>query len=161
MRNGILRKGLFGWILGAAMLASVAMIGSVAYAQDLFTTEPSQTTTAHKAPPLDVAGTWSGPIDDSVAGPGTVEFQLTQQGETVGGTWSFEFNAGSGIGTVTGKATSKSVKLKFHVTGATKGCDGIFASTSATSGSITGDYQSKGCGGTDDKHEKGTITLSP
>ena len=159
MRNEISRKGLFGWLLGAAMLASIALTGSPAQAQGLFSTEPSQSPTADKAPPLDVAGTWSGPVDDSLAGEGTSELNFTQKGETVGGTWSFEF-PDSGVnleGSLTGKVTSKSLRFKFHPDGAKKSCNGIFASTSATSSSITDKYHAAGCNG----KEKGSMTVSP
>ncbi len=161
MRNEISRKGLFGWLLGAAMLASIALMGSAAQAQDLFSTEPSQSPTADKAPPLDVAGMWSGPIDDNKAGEGTMELDFTQKGETVGGTWSFEFpdTGYSGEGALTGKVTSTSLKFKFHPDGTKKSCHGIFASTSATSSSIAGKYHAAGC--SDGNNEKGSMTVSP
>jgi len=68
MRNEISRKGLFGWLLGAAMLASIALTGSPAQAQGLFSTEPSQSPTADKAPPLDVAVRGQGLL--TIAWPG-------------------------------------------------------------------------------------------
>ena len=151
----------FGWFLGAALLASIALMGSAAQAQDLFRTEPSQSPSAHKAPPLDVAGTWSGPVNDNEAGEGTFEVDLTQKGKTVGGTWSFEFpdTGYSGEGTLRGKVTNTSLKFNFHPDGTAKSCNGIFASTSATSSSITGNYHAMGCA--HGNKEKGSITLSP
>ena|ERR1700677_1723885 len=163
MRNEISRKGLFGWLLGAAMLASIALTGSAAQAQDLFSTDPSRSPTADKdkAPPLDVAGTWSGPVHDNKGGDGTFEFNFTQKDYKVGGNFSVAF-PDIGVyndGTLTGTVTSKSLKFKFHPDGTGKSCHGIFASTSATSSSITGKYHFAGCA--DGNNEKGSTTVSP
>lgn len=51
-------------------------------------------------------GTWSGTIQDSVAGNGTIRVALTQAGTTLVGTWSASFvgsdNGGSLVGLVNG-----------------------------------------------------------
>ena len=163
MRNEISRNGLFGWLLGAAMLAGVALIGSPAHAQDLVSPEPYQSPTAdkHKAPPLDVAGMWSGPVEDNKAGPGTITLEFTQTGGTVGGTYELDFPDSDlfSEGSLTGKATSKSLKFKFHPDGTKKSCHGIFASTSATSGNVIGKYHAAGC--SDGNNEKATLNFSP
>jgi len=39
----------------------------------------------------DLTGTWTGTIQDSVAGTGTVLFTFSQTGTTVSGTWQFTF----------------------------------------------------------------------
>ncbi len=144
------------------MLAGVALIGSPAHAQDLVSPEPYQSPAADqgKAPPL-VSGMWSGPVDDNKGGAGTMDLNLTQIGETVGGTWSLTFPEISAYGSssLTGKVTSNSLKFKFHPDGTKKSCHGIFASTSATSSSIAGKYHVAGC--SDGNNEKGSVTVSP
>lgn len=41
--------------------------------------------------PPDLAGNWSGTVDDDVCGPGTVALTISQNGCAVGGTWSSSF----------------------------------------------------------------------
>lgn len=59
-------------------------------------------------------GQWSGTIQDSVAGPGTVTVTLTQSSSTLSGTWQAAFTAGSNGGSAVGTINGNQVVLELH-----------------------------------------------
>lgn len=59
-------------------------------------------------------GQWSGTIQDSLAGPGTVSTTFTQSGSDVGGTWQASFSAGSNGGTAVGLINGSQLILELY-----------------------------------------------
>ena len=90
--------------------------------------------------PPDIAGPWSGTINDSAAGSGRLSVSFDQSQCSLGGSWQTAFAApdASGSGTVTGDADGSSVSFTlvtktpgacgYQATGALQGSDEISAS---------------------------------
>jgi len=68
------------------------------------------------APPA-IAGTWSGAINDSRAGGGTLTIGFTQSACALGGTWQTQFSdpSSDGSGTLSGNADGTQVSLNLMV----------------------------------------------
>ena len=68
------------------------------------------------APPA-IAGTWSGAINDSRAGGGTLTIGFTQSACALGGTWQTQFSdpSSNGSGTLSGNADGTQVSLNLMV----------------------------------------------
>ena len=64
--------------------------------------------------PFSYAGSWSGTIQDSLAGPGTISATLTQSGSDLGGTWQASFTSGSNGGSAVGFVNGNEVLLELH-----------------------------------------------
>jgi hypothetical protein len=109
---------------------------------------PSEVTEPAKAgPPLDLAGCWSGGVDDNSQGSGSGFLYFVQNGKKLGaGTFAgLSFNSLSAGGDLTGKTNSKTFHLKFHK----KQCNVSFHGTIDSSGDLTGMYHlSRKCLGT-------------
>jgi hypothetical protein len=121
------------WALRIAALivsALVAVTSSSALADDQRAQsndwEPSPAVSSEAAsqtesrlPPLNLAGCWSGTIDDGNTGIGSGAIFFVQQGKklTIGTFAVFEFNGGGPIaaGHLSGKANSQTFQLKIHI----------------------------------------------
>jgi hypothetical protein len=65
------------------------------------------------AAPSSIAGTWSGTMTDVLAGPGTLQFSITQSESSLTGTWTMKFPAAANPvgGTLTGTLSGSNVTL--------------------------------------------------
>jgi plastocyanin len=154
-----------------AVAVSIALIGSTAKAQNGWGDDAAQSGDAKKPPPpppLAIAGNWTGTIQDSKQGPGTVAITFTEKASkvkgTLKGTWSISFpataplGAFTDIGTETGSATATAVALTLASKKGDKlaPCKLIFTSVSASQDAITGTYRVSGC----KTGNTGTITIA-
>ena len=98
-----------------------------------------------KASPLNLAGCWSGTIDDDSTGTGSGFLSFVQKGKnlTKATTAGLDFNGGPSIsGSLSGKTNSQNFHLKFH----RKQCNVSFHGTISADGDLTGHYTlSKKC----------------
>jgi hypothetical protein len=158
---------LAAFLLSATTLAFAT---SPAHAQDssIFSGQQSDqgetaTSPDKKKPPLTVSGSWSGSIDDNLAGSGTLDVDFTEAPNgALTGDWSFAFSEGTDFGTIKGKATSKEVAISFVF--APKApflhCKFSMTDAHATDTNISGHYHFTACGPLD-KKEHGTLMIGP
>jgi hypothetical protein len=59
-------------------------------------------------------GNWSGTIQDSFAGAGTVSLTMTQSGNNLVGTWQATFNSGNNGGSLVGVVNGNEIALELH-----------------------------------------------
>jgi hypothetical protein len=141
-------------VSGAAGLALSGFIaGSSAMAQDsgFWKIAPSRGDAAvqpdAKQPPLNLAGCWSGSINDTTQGAGTGFLFFVQNGTKLGTGTVADLNEtglGEASGPLTGKTNGQNFHLKFHH----KSCNVSFHGTIGNSGDLTGMYHlSKKCFG--------------
>jgi hypothetical protein len=168
-----MRSSQFIPLLGAAFLFSVttlALTTSPAHAQDssIFGgQQPDQSESAaspdKKKPPLTISGSWSGSLEDNLAGPGTLDADFTEapNGDLTG-EWSFEFSEGTDFGTIKGKATSSKVSITFVFAPKAPYLHCRFSVTDgkATDTNIAGKYHFTACGPLT-KKEHGTLSIGP
>lgn len=95
---------------------------------------------------FDYSGQWTGTIQDSIAGTGTVSASLAQSGNQLGGTWSATFNAGNNGGSLTGVITGNSVVIELYPSNPSLCPYRVVANRSGSS--LTGDYSAFNCSGT-------------
>ena len=168
-----MRNSQFIPVLAAALLFGGTMLAfttSPALAQDssIFGgQQPDQDETAtspdKKKPPLVISGSWSGTLDDNLAGEGNLDVDFTEAPNgTLTGDWSFEFSSGTDFGTIKGKATSDKVAISFIF--APKRpfvhCKFSIATTDASDTGISAPYHFTACGPLT-KRERGTLMISP
>jgi plastocyanin len=171
--------GLSVWACAVviAVSASVALVGSTAKAQNGWGDDASsdgvnakKTPPPPPPPPLQIAGPWTGTIQDSHQGAGTINLTLTEKKgsktkSTLKGNWSITFppaaplGAFTDTGTQAGSVTATAVALTFTAKKPDKlaPCKLIFSSVSATLEQITGTYRVSGC----KTGNTGTMTLTP
>ena len=66
-----------------------------------------------RPPPASVGGSYTGPINDSSGGQGTLNLNIQQKNRKLRGTWSASFDGGDELsGTINGEATKKAIKVK-------------------------------------------------
>jgi hypothetical protein len=109
------------------------------------------------AAPSSVAGTWSGTLVDSLAGPGTIQFTIDQSGgSTLTGTYTIKFPAAANpvTGTLAGTLSGATVNVVLTPANASACLETFSASVSGSNMSGTYSYNA-GCGGID----QGTFTL--
>src|ERR1700722_1197608 len=138
---------------GFILSTFIAVSSTAAMAQDAgaWTLSPSTGEAAaepdSKKAPLDLAGCWSGTIDDSKGGSGTGFLFFVQQGTKLGTGTGAELDipgSGSASGPLKGKANSQDFQLGFHG----KSCNISFHGKISNSGDLTGMYHlSKKCFG--------------
>jgi hypothetical protein len=167
-----MRISPFAPVFSAVLLIviTLAITTSPAHAQDssVFESQKSaQGDTAtlpdKKKPPLTISGPWSGPLDDNLAGAGTLNVDFTEAPNgTLSGDWSFEFSSGTDFGTIQGKATSNKVAISFIF--APKPpyvhCKFSIAIKNASDTEISAPYHFTACG-PHTKDEHGTLMISP
>jgi len=95
---------------------------------------------------VSLAGTWSGPIQDSFAGPGTVDFTIAESGSVLSGTWLAVFadpahtNGGTFSGTFDGHAITITT-----VSSVPTACPFLVTATLQTQHRFTGTYAAFNC----------------
>ena len=162
----------FGPVLAAFLFSAttLAFVTSPAHAQDssIFGVQQSDkgdtaTSPDAKKPPLTVSGSWTGSIDDNLAGSGNLAVDFTEAPNgSLTGDWSFEFAQGVDFGTIEGKATSKGVAISFIFTPKAPfiHCKFSMADAHATDTNISGHYHFTACGPLT-KKEHGTLMIGP
>jgi len=157
-------------LLSAVVLFSgttLAITSARAQAQDasVFSgqQDDSKTSPDAKKPPLNIAGPWSGSLEDNLAGEGIIGVEFTETSNGIlGGTWTFTFDEGVDFGTITGKAGSDSVDVTFVF--APKApflkCRFTAIDDKHVSTEISGNYHFKSCGPLT-KKEHGSLQISP
>ena len=90
------------------------------------------------------SGTWSGPINDSLGGPGTITTTLSQSGSNLVGTWQAVFTeGGNNGGTLAGVISGNEVLIELYPSDPSS-CP--FAVVAQRSGStISGTYAAFNC----------------
>ena len=148
----------------------MAFTASAARAQDssvFGSQQPSQSDAEAspdaKKPPLTVSGTWTGTLEDNLAGPGTLDVDFTEAPNgQLSGSWSFAFSSGTDFGTIVGKATSNKVAIQFIFIPKAPYVHCKFSMTDAHASDtdIAGKYHFTACGPhTHDEH--GTLQIGP
>lgn len=108
------------------------------------------------AAPASIGGNYSGSLEDSVAGSGSVGLSITQSGSRISGQFADTFsnpaidNGGSLSGTVTGSTFSGSVKSVFV------GACGFSIKGSLSGSTLSGTYSATSCSGV----ETGTFSVT-
>jgi plastocyanin len=159
--------------ISLAVAGSLALLAtaSTPRAQDLSPGENPRPTIVKKAPPappLNIAGSWSGTIDDSVQGSGSISLTFTQTSSKtkgkLGGSWSVSFpstapaGAYNDVGDQTGSDTATTASMTLKPGADNKfPCSFVFKNIQATAEEISGAYKMSGkC-----KAMTGTITVQP
>lgn len=136
--------------IAALIVSTLVVVNSVALAQDNGAQsnqwESSPTISGEAAadpdsrlPPLNLAGCWSGTIDDGNTGMGSgaIFFVQREKKLTIGTFAIFEFNGGRPIaGHLSGKANSQNFQLKIHI----RKCNASLHGTLSPMGDLTGMY---------------------
>ena len=127
--------GLCASILTAVFVFSVPS-GALAQADD-------EVVSDSKTPPAQMAGTWTGSIDDVTNGAGTLTLDLTQIKSTVGGTFSADWaSQANPSGTVNGHAKGEKVKLVLTATNQNHACKVRLSGKVLSLDEYTGSYKS-------------------
>ena len=111
-------------------------------------TEPEKA----KTPP-DVAGDWSGELDDVEQGTHPFSLVVNQTGKKLSGTWNGEIGEGAFKGSINGEGE---VKAKFTIE---KGCHLKAVGMLVAPDEISGSYKVQNCGKTF-KHDHGTFDIT-
>jgi|HubBroStandDraft_6_1064221.scaffolds.fasta_scaffold235791_2 hypothetical protein len=154
-----------GFVIAGTALAMFAMgrveslaahhgfSGSQAWAQqwdDSSGDSSSADDSESKSSPPNVAGTYSGTIEDHRFGAGTISATISQNGSKLSGPWSSSFGSGTLKGKVSSKGTiSARLKLK-------GGCGLNMHGTFENGDEIAGVYTVTGCG----KADHGTFDMT-
>jgi plastocyanin len=159
----------WAYAISLAAIAIVALIGSPANAQSGWGRDTSSDLSEQKeppAPPLQIAGYWSGTIQDPEQGTGDLSVFFTQKSSKtkspLKGTWTIHFTTGpSGefidIGTIAGSVTASSVAITMRsVKGDRLMGALVFTSSEATEQSISGNFHFPA-----DKNHKGPVSIQP
>jgi uncharacterized protein (DUF2147 family) len=135
------------FVMGRAesFLAHRGLGGSQAWAQDWYdssgdsSSEADDSESKSKTPPPDIAGTYTGTIDDHKEGSGAFTMEITQTGGKLSGSFFDFFNSGTISGTVTSK---DKVKMRLKVSGK---CGATFHGEFEDGDQISGVYKVSGC----------------
>lgn len=139
--------GSFGVSRVGGLPAKIAVGGAIAWAQDSTPADDAaqddsggDVVPLKKTPPPNVAGPWSGPIEDNDLGRGTISLEVNQKGGNLSGTWSDTLGlSGTFKGKIKGDAITATLKEK----GAK--CKGKWVGTLVTPDEVTGTYSIFGC----------------
>jgi plastocyanin len=159
--SSVISRWVCGMILAAC--ATIALIGSTTHAQTGGEDDQSADVVAGKKvppppppPPLQIAGSWTGTIQDSQQGAGTISFIFTEKASsktksTLKGSWtaSFPATASSAASTDTGTQTGSVTAISLAITLSPKhgdklNCKLVFNSIEATAANISGTYRFSG-----------------
>lgn len=103
---------------------------------------------------FDYSGTWTGTIQDSVAGQGNVTLTMTQNGDDLAGTWESTFAEGTNGGSAVGVVNGNEVVLELHPSQATACPYNVVATRSGDT--LSGNYSAFNC----TANVTGTLTIS-
>ncbi len=130
---------------------------SAAHAQDA---DESNSDEAKTSPITQVAGTWTGMDTQDGSSPGPMMLVLTQNGKSIGGTFSLTTDKDTPAGTLSGKISKNDLKLTFKTTsGSNHLCDAKVLATvdpTAMPPTMMGTFLATGGG---KKHCKGMGTF--
>jgi hypothetical protein len=179
MIHTVVRKVSFASAMIGAAVWTLAMVGpnsvpsafaqsatSDAAASDAATPDATSTADASSADalPINIAGQWSGSMNDDNLGAGdfSINFDQTNKRLTIG--WSVNFASVMYQGAGTGRSNSK--KVTFKLTSGSfekKGCKAKFTSMFASGTQIQGNYKWSGCDKEfgEAKDKGGSITITP
>jgi plastocyanin len=163
------------WVCGVILAASFALMSATAQTQPApEDTGLQETETTKKIPPppppppLQIAGSWTGNIQDSQLGAGTINFTFTERKASkiksaLKGSWNSSFPASGSAGPFTdaGAQTGSVTAVSLSMTLVPKrgdhlACKIVFTSIAATQENITGAYIFRGAC---KEKNTGTITL--
>jgi hypothetical protein len=102
-------------------------------------------TAAPTSATLNMSGTWSGGISDSLAGPGTVRFSLSQSGNNVTGTYATAYPIGNGGGSFTGTVAGTS--LSGSITQSVAGVCPFTVNANVSGSTMSGTFAAFNCTG--------------
>jgi hypothetical protein len=93
-----------------------------------------------------LTGTWTGTIQDSLAGTGTALFTFSQTGSNVSGTWQFTFSnpANNAVGTLSGTAGNPAIALTLSAAQA-QACSFTVVANFDDDDHVTGTYTTFNC----------------
>jgi hypothetical protein len=101
-----------------------------------------------KAPPPNIAGAWSGSIDDNDAGTGSLSLDVTQKNSKINGEFDCYFGSGSFSGSINSAGV---IKFTAKLEGSCKGTCHLQVNASLPHPTeMSGTYKVQGC-----KHAKG------
>jgi hypothetical protein len=108
------------------------------------------------AAPSTVAGTWSGTLVDSLSGPGTIQFTISQSESALTGTYTVKFPAAANAvtGTLAGTLSGSTVTLVLTPPNGAGCLEDVTVSVSGSS--MSGTYAYANCGAID----TGTLSLT-
>ncbi len=108
------------------------------------------------AAPSSVAGTWSGTLVDSLSGPGTIQFTISQSESALTGTYTVKFPAAANpvTGTLAGTLSGSTVTLVLTPPNGAGCLEDVTVSVSGSN--MSGMYTYANCGAID----TGTLTLT-
>jgi hypothetical protein len=110
--------------------------------------------------PAEIAGSWTGPVNDGIQGSGTLSFSLAQTGDSVTGTWSIAYaNPAADIsGLAAGDVNGSTISILLRPSNPPTCQYGPFEIAATVTGRsvISGSYSSVQCGSGD----SGTFTAS-
>ena len=159
------------WACGISLaaIAIVALIGSPANAQSGWGRDTSSDASEQKgplAPPLQIAGYWSGTIQDPEQGTGSLSVFFTEKSSKkkspLNGTWTIQFTSGPAgefidIGTITGSVTASSVAFTMRSVNGDRLMGAlVFTSSEATEQSISGNFHFPA-----DRNHSGPVSIKP
>jgi hypothetical protein len=150
-----------GTVLGTALILSILMgLGSFARAEDAADTGD---VTAPDALPVNVQGSWTGPIIDNVMGAGSISVDISQTNRRLNGGWSATFPTSPVfLGNFDGRASARAVNLRLDSSVFDrKGCRLVFHSITASGTEIQGNYHWVNCGKQFRGDRGGTIDITP
>lgn len=158
------------WVL--VLTAMVAVAGTRAYAQNRWSGDASRSEPDAKRtpipPPIEIAGSWDGTIQDPVQGIGAINLTFTERStKTRGilrGTWTANFNnppngAINDVGTLTGSVVGSTVAMTLipRRGDALGNCRNIFNAVNATEDMISGTFHFSVCG----ENHTGPFSVQP
>src|SRR5579872_1223166 len=160
------------WACGFILAMAGLVAGSGAYAQTGWSIDASRSEPDAKRtpppPPIQIAGSWDGTIQDPVQGIGAINLTFTERStKTKGilkGTWTVNFNnppngAINDVGTLTGSVIGSTVAMTLipRRGDALGNCRNIFNAVNATQDMISGTFHFSGCG----ENHTGPISVQP
>jgi hypothetical protein len=110
--------------------------------------------------PAEIAGSWTGPVNDAIQGTGTLSFSLAQTGDSVTGTWSITYadSTADVSGRAAGDVNGSTISILLRPSNPPTCQYGPFEIAASVTGpsAISGTYSSVQCGNGD----SGTFTAS-
>jgi hypothetical protein len=104
----------FTFAAASSMLLALLCLTAV-HAQDADDSSSAEATNASTI--VQVAGTWTGMDTQDGSSPGPMMMVLTQNGKSIGGTFSVTTDKSTPVGNLVGVISKDNLKLTFHTTG--------------------------------------------
>jgi len=146
--RALVAHGQFGCAVAAAASWDDGSSADDATAPDDDAVAPDK----HKIPPPDVAGEWSGTIDDDFFGLGDIDMGINQKGSKLSGPWASDFGGISFKGSI-----NSGGDIKLNMKAGKGGCHLAAVGGLVAEGEIELTYKVKSCKGS--KHDGGFIQI--